>query len=105
VSFVPNVAAAFLVPLSGNPYSAMVGRTTVFAVYPDIFMPIVAVIARNPNITFAGGWDDFDRTRWRWTDADYNLCAGCTNREEECAGCGEKLFLHKRRSPEYCFSL
>jgi hypothetical protein len=105
VAFVPDVAAPFLAPFSGDPYSAVVRWPAVFAVYPDIVVAIVAVIARNPDVTFAGSWDDFDGTRWRGADADDNLCSGCTNREEECAGCGEKLFLHKRRSPEYCFSL
>jgi hypothetical protein len=96
-AFVPDVAAAFFAPLTGDPYGSAMWRTAILAVDPDVGVAVPAVVAGDPDIAFVGwGGDDFDFVRRRWADADDDLgvCVSGADGEEESTGCGEKLFLH-----------
>jgi hypothetical protein len=105
MTFVPDMTATLFAPFTRNPCGSTVGRTPVGTLYPYIAMAVVAVIARDPYVAFARCGNNFNGTRRGWADADNNLCVGGADSEKEGAGCGEKLFLHVGRSPEYSYHL
>jgi hypothetical protein len=95
VAFMPDVAASFFAPIAGNPDSTRMRRATINTVDPYIMMSIPAMISRCPDISRAGRWHDFNRTRRGRANADDNLCICSPNCKEKCAGCGEELLLHR----------
>jgi hypothetical protein len=90
------MAAAFLTPLAFNPDRAVVWRTPIGSVDPDIFVAIPAVVSGNPHIALVWrGWCYFHWSRGRRADTYDDLSVGGANRKEEGADCGEKLLLHR----------
>jgi hypothetical protein len=91
---VPDVAAALLTPVAFNPDGVATRRTTVGSVGPDVGVAVPAVIAGGPDVAFSCGGDDFDGSRGRRADADYELGVGSPDGKKEGACCGEELLLH-----------
>jgi hypothetical protein len=90
----PDVAAALLAPLAGHPDGSGMRRTAVGSVYPDVAVTIPAVISGHPDITgMRRRGNDFDRTRRRRADTDYDLGVGGADREKSCVCCKEKSAL------------
>ena len=100
---VPDVASALGTPLAFNPNSAAMGRAAVATGNPDVAVTVPTVIAGDPDPVAVNGWgrgDDFYGARRRRANADHDLRVGHADGEEECAGCGEDLLLHR-----FCFSM
>jgi hypothetical protein len=92
VSFVPDVTAALAAPLTLHPNRATTRGTLVVAADPDVTMTVPAVIAADPDpiaVLVGHNRDDFDRTRWRRSDADNNLCIRRTGCKQDYSSRGE----------------
>jgi hypothetical protein len=82
VTFYPDVAAAVVVPVSGDPTGVVVGWFDVGSGDPDVAVAVPAVIAFVPGpfkVLVGWGWHNL-MGAFRWTDANYNLglCDACS---------------------------
>jgi len=86
----PDVATALFAPLTWDPDGAGMGWPTVGAGDPDITVAVPAMIAGNPDVAgVRRSWNDFNRARWRWADADDDLCICGPDGDKE-TGRGDK---------------
>jgi hypothetical protein len=106
VTFDPDVFAVAMIPVAVNPTGVRVRRFNVRARNPDIVVALVAVIAGVPSPIAVLGRrrrNDFVGTR-RGANRDVYLAKSVrgTDGEQECAGCGEKMLLHRAFSLNCC---
>src|ERR1035441_2127173 len=86
VPFLQNITAVAVNPLVGYPPRVWPWRNVPTAWYPNVGVAVPVVIARNPNMVWAGGrWPRFDNSRGR-PDLDDYFGAQCSGAQKQSKG-------------------
>ena len=96
VSFNPDVAAAGVAPMAGNPTGSATRGRHINAGNPDVASAVPAVVSAAPDPVAVRVWRRWNHfaARRRRSDANGNLRLSNACRKKKAAGDGEEEFLH-----------